>query len=173
MGQEPSGGAVGRVLKRAGYVPVERARKLSESLARAEERIAELKQALDAAKKESQELKDRMRERLERTQQERSEAESKYQARLAKLEQRAEHEASRLRDRDQDRGARLKDLRQKLQDASDKMKWAEKSTQLGREHLMAIEVKLDIVEGAIRVLDQRTRAALSSREPARAPARLP
>jgi len=38
---------------------------------------------------------------------------------------------------------------------------AERELMVAREHLMAIEVKLDILEGAANVLDVRTRAAIS------------
>jgi hypothetical protein len=44
-------------------------------------------------------------------------------------------------------------LRQQLADT-------ERELMLAREHLMAIEVKLDILEGAANVLDVRTRAAI-------------
>jgi hypothetical protein len=40
---------------------------------------------------------------------------------------------------------------------------AEQALGLAREHLMAIDVKLDILEGAANVLDLRTRAAISKR----------
>jgi hypothetical protein len=38
---------------------------------------------------------------------------------------------------------------------------AEQALNVAREHLMAIDVKLDILEGAANVLDTRTRAAVS------------
>jgi len=38
---------------------------------------------------------------------------------------------------------------------------AERELMVARDHLMAIEVKLDILEGAANVLDLRTRAAVS------------
>jgi hypothetical protein len=38
---------------------------------------------------------------------------------------------------------------------------AEQALGLAREHLMAIDTKLDILEGAANVLDARTRAAIS------------
>jgi chromosome segregation ATPase len=169
MAQEPKEGVVGRVLRRAGFVSAARTRELAEARVRAEEHARELKRALEKARADAQELKDRGRERAEKAQQERAELEAKYQARLAKAEQRAEQEAARLRDRDGERAARVEDLRHKIADVQQKMAWAEKSTQLGREHLMAIEVKLDIVEGAIKVLDQRTRAALAARDGRDAP----
>jgi chromosome segregation ATPase len=173
MSERSKVGLIGRALRRAGYVSEARARELSDALARAEERLTDSRKALEAAKKEIQELKEKVRERSERSQQERSENEARYQARIAKVEQGAE----RIRQRDVERTGRLKEMRESLHDAHQRISWADKSTQLGREHLMAIEVKLDIVEGAIKVLDQRTRAALSAsrdgRDGLRAPGRLP
>lgn len=168
---------VRRVLRRAGFVP---ARELTETVARAEERMGDLKRALHAAKKDAQELKETYRARSEKHaqletkfQKERAQLETKFQERLAKWEQ----EVAKLRARDADRAAGVEEMKATLRDALQKIAWAEKTTQLGREHLMAIEVKLDIVEGAIKVLDQRTRAALESgrysRESPRVPARLP
>jgi chromosome segregation ATPase len=40
---------------------------------------------------------------------------------------------------------------------------AEREVAVARDHLMAIEVKLDILEGAANVLDRRTRTVLSTR----------
>jgi chromosome segregation ATPase len=55
-------------------------------------------------------------------------------------------------------------LRQRQEDA-DRLRAqlanAERELMVAREHLMAIEVKLDILEGAANVLDIRTRAAIS------------
>jgi chromosome segregation ATPase len=63
----------------------------------------------------------------------------KSQASLAKLT--ARHE-------------KMDDLRRRLADA-------ERELLVAREHLMAVEVKLDILEGAANVLDIRTRAVIS------------
>ena len=39
---------------------------------------------------------------------------------------------------------------------------AERDLRLAREHLMLVEVKLDVLEGAASVLDRRTRAVLEA-----------
>jgi predicted nuclease with TOPRIM domain len=166
MAKQPSGW-VTRLMRRAGYVPIARARELSDKFTRVEQRNMELAKALDEAREAAQTLKDKLRdrsERADRVQQDHSEVEKKYQERMEKLDQKTEREIARLREHDTARSARVDDLRER-------MAWAEKSTQLGREHLMAIEVKLDIVEGAIKVLDQRTRAALAAARDARDPVR--
>ena len=151
-----------RLMRRLGYVPAARARDLRDKCNRLEQRNDELKQTLDAVQQELatlKELRDRaeraQRDRADRTQQDRADGERKLQERLEKLDQKTERTVQRLREHDAARAARVDELGQRTA-------WAEKSTQLGREHLMAIEVKLDIVEGAITVLDQRTRAALAA-----------
>jgi hypothetical protein len=44
-----------------------------------------------------------------------------------------------------------------LREARERVERAEKAIALSREHLMATETKLDLVQAAITVLDQRTR----------------
>lgn len=51
--------------------------------------------------------------------------------------------------------------RHEIEDLRKRLANAERELLVAREHLMAIEVKLDILEGAANVLDIRTRAALS------------
>jgi hypothetical protein len=48
----------------------------------------------------------------------------------------------------------VKKLRDRLNDT-------ERELMVARDHLMAIEVKLDILEGAANVLDKRTRSSAS------------
>lgn len=146
-----------RLLQRTGYVPAARVRELSAALEGAEQRSADIKRALDEARQTCEQLKIKLREyaeRTERAQRERSEAASKYEERVARLDQKTARELERIREHDVARSARIDDVRQRVGRA-------EKASQLGREHLMAIEVKLDLVENAINVLDQRTRAALA------------
>jgi chromosome segregation ATPase len=64
--------------------------------------------------------------------------------------EKSEVSLARLRQRNED----IDGLRARLADAEHKL-------MVAREHLMAIEVKLDILEGAANVLDIRTRAAIS------------
>ena len=154
MDNDP-GGFMARVMRRAGYVPAARARELRERNVELKQALKAAQQQLDTLKKHKLETLQKERDRADRTQQEREDAKRKLQDRLEKLGQKTEHEVRRLREHDVTRAARLDDLQQRTA-------WAEKSIQLGREHLMAIEVKLDIVEGAINVLDQRTRAALAA-----------
>ena len=45
------------------------------------------------------------------------------------------------------------------------LKRAERLTKLAREHLLALETKLDVIEGAIAVLDRRTRGPINAPDP--------
>ena len=102
----------------------------------AEQQVEELKRDLERA-----------RQQLAKQQ---ASLEKEYAGKLAKVEHKVEQEARRLRKHDETRAERLEEIRER-------MTRAEKSNRLGEEHLMAIEVKLDILEGAINVLDQRLR----------------
>jgi chromosome segregation ATPase len=53
--------------------------------------------------------------------------------------------------------ADAQDLRARLQNSRAKLEEAERAATTAHEHLMAMEVKLDLLEAAIRVLDLRTR----------------
>jgi chromosome segregation ATPase len=56
---------------------------------------------------------------------------------------------------------RLRHREADLQKLQDQLSSTERELTLAREHLMAVEVKLDILEGAANVLDIRTRAAVA------------
>ena len=147
MGQ-PSSGIVARILRWRGYVPAEPVRELEQSLARVEQHRAELKRALTDTRHELQRLRDRLTEQTERSRKESIERENA-------IKEKASRQIERFRSHDIAR-------RSKLEQARERMLWAEKATQLGREHLMQIEVKLDLVESAINILDARTRTALAA-----------
>jgi hypothetical protein len=57
--------------------------------------------------------------------------------------------------------AKMRQRREEVQSLRARLADAERELMVAREHLMAIEVKLDILEGAANVLDIRTRAAVS------------
>ncbi len=143
-----------RILRRAGYAPEAQVHEVSRSLAEARQQIAKLKQQLDETREEARAHKEKSRERSERLQERLALVERKHQEHFARTDQKVQREVQRLKTHDVRRGATLDDIRER-------MSWADKSNRLGREHLMAIEVKLDIIEGAITVLDRRTRNELS------------
>jgi predicted RNase H-like nuclease (RuvC/YqgF family) len=58
---------------------------------------------------------------------------------------------------------KMRERREEVQSLRTRLAEAERELMVAREHLMAIEVKLDILEGAANVLDVRTRAAIAQR----------
>lgn len=78
------------------------------------------------------------------------------QAEIARAEAKAQREEARaqeLKARGDALVAEMKEMRVRLQDAS-------RTGGTVREHLMATETKLDLIEAALQVLDARTRSAL-------------
>jgi chromosome segregation ATPase len=57
--------------------------------------------------------------------------------------------------------ARALALKAQLHSLRERLSHASQSTTMAREHLMATEVKLDLIEAAIQVLDTRTRKTAS------------
>ena len=80
-------------------------------------------------------------------------------ARAKEFEEHAKHEAKRAEkfrlaaERWEKRASEFDALNARLRDL-------ERELAVAREHLMAVEVKLDILEGAANVLDVRTRATI-------------
>ena len=74
-------------------------------------------------------------------------------ARAAARAARAEGRAEELQARGDARMTEMKELRARLQDAH-------RVAGVVRDHLMATETKLDLIEAALHVLDARTRAAV-------------
>ena len=62
--------------------------------------------------------------------------------------------------------AKMRARREEMNNLRARLAAAERELVVAREHLMAIEVKLDILEGAANVLDARTRGAIV-KEPSR------
>lgn len=123
-------------LASAGHLDSARAR-----AEKAEARLAELKTALASARDEVERVKEKSAEQAKRL----VKAEE-ASGRVAK----AERELEQVRARDEKHLAQLAEMRERVERA-------ERAVALSREHLMATETKLDIIEGAISVLDSRTR----------------
>ena len=68
-----------------------------------------------------------------------------------------EHKLAKLRQRDQAHIVRMEALRKRIEDA-------ERSVQKGRECMSVLEVKLDLVDGAINTLDRRYRTVATQFE---------
>jgi chromosome segregation ATPase len=152
-----------------GRLPVRASRlKLAaEQLRKCESRVEELKASLDKARTGSQEWKAKADDAEQRVAAARTEVAQqakqieRAQAQAARTEEAQQREMDRLR-------ARLADLTDKrARDAADlraHLAATARDLELAREHLMTIEVKLDILEGAAIVLDGRTRAILGHEE---------
>ena len=111
---------------------------------------------LHAATARADELKARataLQERLEATKQDSERWKRKRQQTAARLDS-ANKEAERWKQKD---AGHLTEL--------SRLSRAEKLTKLAREHLLLMETKLDVMEGAITVLDRRTRSQI---EPSKA-----
>ena len=124
---------------------------LVEQWKKAEARASRLTQQLDEVRADSRSWKtkaDEAQTALKKALEAATTAERNWR-RAEKMREEAE-KRGRLRD---DRAAELATLRQHLVES-------EQELTIAREQLMAIEVKLDILEGAANVLDARTRDIL-------------
>jgi predicted nucleic acid-binding Zn-ribbon protein len=132
-----------------GLTSAAHARALSLRVDAADRRAGELKEALAEARADAARWKTKASELGER---------------LAKLEDaaerlpRLEREMQQWKTRDEKHVAQLAEVRER-------MERAERAVALSREHLMATETKLDIIEGAVNVLDTRTRRVQESSAP--------
>jgi chromosome segregation ATPase len=144
-----------RVLRRLGLERGGRAADLHDALKRSEKRIVELKQLLEKSRGEAEHWRAKLLASSQHEQDARKADEQKYQARAEKMESRLREQMAKMQERDAARAEKLGELR-------DKVATADRSVRAGRDHLMSIEVKLDLIEGAINVLDRRFRGLRSS-----------
>jgi hypothetical protein len=80
-------------------------------------------------------------------------------SRAKQFEEQAKHEAKRA-EKFKATAERLEKRIEGFEEMAARLKDVERELAVAREHLMAIEVKLDILEGAANVLDVRTRTAI-------------
>jgi chromosome segregation ATPase len=139
-----------RALRAVGLERSGKAAELREALARTEGRMVELKRIIEHTRAEAHAWKTKLHEASAHRDREREADRATYAARLEKLERRTRTASERLEQRDTARQEKLNDLREKVVAA-------DRSVRIGRDHLMAIEVKLDVIEGAVNVLDRRFR----------------
>jgi chromosome segregation ATPase len=139
-----------RVLRTAGLERSGKTAELRAALARSEQRLVELKHLVEQTRGEVQTWKSKLHEATAHYERQRQSEREQYEARTTKLEERAQRAAAKLAERDAARQEKLAELR-------DKVVAADRSVRIGRDHLMAIEVKLDVIEGAVNVLDRRYR----------------
>jgi len=134
-------GVLARILGVAGLASGGHLDSVTARADKAEARLAELKTALASARNELDRLKEKSADQARRL--------TKADAAAGRAAK-AERELEQVRARDEKHLAQLSEMRERVERA-------ERAVALSREHLMATETKLDIIEGAISVLDSRTR----------------
>jgi chromosome segregation ATPase len=127
---------------------------LAEQQKKAEARAGRLEQQLEASKADSRQWKTKAEEATGAFKKAQEAAETAQ--RQLRLAEKVKEEAIKNRRLEQERTADLALLQQRLADS-------ERELIIAREQLMAIEVKLDILEGAANVLDGRTRDVMARR----------
>ncbi len=147
-----------RLRNRIGLVTVEQLeakadqlRKSTDQQRKSEARAAELAHALDEARASAAAWKTIVEEERARAEAARGEV-LRLEHRIEKLTTEAQTDRARLEARREKDAERI----QLRLDA------AERDLRHAREHLMLVEVKLDVLEGAANVLDQRTRTVLAA-----------
>jgi len=137
-------GLIRSLLGAVGLASAGQARNLTKRLEAADQRNADLKRAVADAREETARWKSRASELTDRVAKAERAAE-----RLPKVER----ELQQVKTRDDKHVSQLAEVRER-------MLRAERAATLSQEHLTATETKLDVVEAAIKVLDQRTRRPL-------------
>lgn len=127
-----------------GAVGLASARTLNQRVEAADQRMAALKRAVGEARDDAARWKEKARELSDRVAKSERSAE-----RLPKIER----ELQQWKSRDEKHVAQLADVRER-------MLRAERAAALSQEHLTATEMKLDVIEAALNVLDRRTRKPL-------------
>ena len=139
-----------RLLAAAGLVRASRFAAVEEQVRKADGRAGKLTQTVDELRAEVRDWKAKAGDAEKRAREQEREAE-RHSTRAEKI--RADLGA--LLEVERARLAEFQAMRQRLINA-------ERDLAVARDHLMAIEVKLDILEGAANVLDGRTRTVLAA-----------
>ena len=164
--------AIRGLLSTVGLAPASHIERLNGDARRAETRIAQLEKQLEQFRDESQTWKRRYDDTTEAVagwKQAAHRAESEAERAKSGIDKtRADLERVRTDfERDQARAAdwrrRAEALTNELQDMRTRLDNAHRATDSANEQLMAMEVKLDLIESAIQILDTRTREQAVSR----------
>jgi DNA repair exonuclease SbcCD ATPase subunit len=151
-----------RLLNMLGLVTAGRYRVVAEQLRDSESRVKKLTKVLEATRSEIKGWKGKTNEAAQRV--------KTLERDAAKREQRAEKERHDLQEQMSKRQRevahlqtqvdRLRKTNAEIDELLVRLADAERELSVAREHLMAVDVKLDILEGAANVLDVRTRSAI-------------
>lgn len=143
-----------RLLAMAGLAPSSHAARERHRAQRAADKVARLEQQTAALRGERDTWKQRHQEAAAAA------GESKKAAvRAEETAARARAEAERATAQVDEWRVRAQALTAELREVRDRLEEARRVGTLAREHLMATETKLDLIEAAIHVLDARTRGA--------------
>jgi chromosome segregation ATPase len=124
-----------------------RARDAAAKAGRLEERLAKLRGDVDLWKQRQQETAGALAEA------------KKTAARAGASTDSLKADLARVRAEADDSKARAETLAAQVRDLRERLEESRRAATVAREHLMATEVKLDLIEAAIQVLDTRTREA--------------
>ena len=131
-----------------------------------ERRIAELRAAREASRNDAKAWKGKVDEIAKALRQ--SEHDKRREvSEVAKLRAQVEKERKRIHDhaeRDRRGDAMQKEHVAELRALNERLGVTQRELAVARESLMAVEVKLDILEGAANVLDVRTRDVIARRD---------
>jgi chromosome segregation ATPase len=164
--------AIKALLSTVGLAPASQVEPLHADVRRAEAKIAHLEEQLGQVRADGQNWKRRYDDTTEglagwkqaahRAEAEAERAKGAMDRVKADLE-RARADVEREQARTADSRRRAEALMSELQDMRTRLENAQRATESANEQLMAMEVKLDLIESAIQVLDSRTREQAVSR----------
>ena len=144
--------AIRRMLATVRLAPASHAAHLADQARRATAKVSELEDRLAKARADVETWKAHHEASAK------SAAEWKHAAATATARtQRSAEETERAEASAEEWKARALAFKTQLHELRERLNHANQATSLAREHLMATEVKLDLVEAAIQVLDARTR----------------
>lgn len=152
------------LLSRLGLVRRVAYQKAAEDLKKTQSRCDKFRADSDALRVQLQAARERAGQTasaLKRAQQDLRERDERAARSKADLERKRKEMAEKF-ERDQQRRLEIERKQQtELEGLQQRLATAEQDLAIARENLMAVEVKLDILEGAANVLDARVRAVLS------------
>jgi chromosome segregation ATPase len=155
------------LLKKFGIVGPRHYRHLVEQLCKAQARTGALAQELDGARNNARTYRMKADELAKTLRQERAESEG-HQRRAEKLTQEIDRIRKESSQKVEKRQRESDEATQKhtaaIEELHHRLAAAEHQLSIARETLMAVDVKLDILEGAANVLDLRTRQAMVHRD---------
>jgi chromosome segregation ATPase len=164
--------AIKALLATLRLAPAAQLEQLTRDLQRADAKLAQLEERLVQLRADAENWKRRYddaadgvagwKEAMTRTQREADRARDSIDRLKADLE-RTKADAERSQARATEWRARAEALTAELQDQRARLEDAQRATASSNEQLMAMEVKLDLIEAAIQVLDTRTREQVVSR----------